>query len=166
MTRFGWDQTMQIYGNFEGFSPFFCIVWVGNIMTPFKWAQSCHSQKHLPKTKAKMILDMCDRVDQLPIVGPCGRGWVYKPDPWGVYIYIYTHYKDSRHYRWDGVYPQYGFDRPWLVYRSISLYCFPGFVGLIRGEKLTGEKTRFVAQTSQENNCWLDNLRLHSSHQS
>ena len=28
------DQTMQIYGNFEGFPLYKRIVWVGNIMTP------------------------------------------------------------------------------------------------------------------------------------
>ena len=27
------NQTMRIYGNFEGFPLFLCIVWVGNIMT-------------------------------------------------------------------------------------------------------------------------------------
>ncbi len=32
---FGGNQTMQIYGNVEGF-PLSCIVWVGNILTPGK----------------------------------------------------------------------------------------------------------------------------------
>ena len=32
--QFRGDQTIQMYGSFEGFPLQQCIVWVGNIMTP------------------------------------------------------------------------------------------------------------------------------------
>ena len=49
------DETMQIYDDFEGFGANFCIVWVGNIMTP----------GFSPKSQALKIAMDCRIVDLL-----------------------------------------------------------------------------------------------------
>ena len=38
ITHLGGNPTIQLYGNLQGVSLLYCIVWVGNVMTPVDWS--------------------------------------------------------------------------------------------------------------------------------
>ena len=54
---------MQVYGNFEWFAPYRCIVWVGNTMTPEKnrgyWREWLERTATLQMLMQKVLVYMC-----------------------------------------------------------------------------------------------------------